>query len=261
MNSTNAPSSFAGIAGALLVSNDTVTIDQLSESMQQLAISREICAEVPAALLLLNQRKFDAIIVDLQLGVESNAILEKVRRSPSNRTAVIFAVSGSDAETLRAFKEGSNFVLRRPLSLTSIGRHLKVAYGLILRERRRYFRCPVEIPVAICGAGMPRVYGQTANVSESGMAIAASVSLRPGLTVQVHFTLPGRESQFVVGATICWCKETFLGLQFTSVSPHLTFELQEWLLERLEESLPEPLADEFRNLEMAGSSCKIPSSI
>jgi ActR/RegA family two-component response regulator len=249
MSNMNASPLSVNIADALLVSNDTVTIKQLSESMQQLAMSQEVCVEVPAALVLLNRRKFDAVIVDLQLGGEANAVLEEVRRSPSNRTAVLFAVSDSDAATVSAFKAGSSFVLRRPLSLTSIGRHLKVAYGLILRERRRYFRCSVEIPAAICRAGMPKVHGRTVNISESGMAITTSVSLQPGVKVQVHFTLPGHESWFVVGATICWCKETCLGLRFTSVSPHLTSELQEWLLQRLEENLPKSLADKFRGLE------------
>jgi hypothetical protein len=164
---------------------------------------------------------------------------------------VIFTVSDSDAETVDAFKAGSNFVMRKPLSLSSIGQSLKIAYGLILRERRRYFRCPVKIPVAICRAGMPNVDGQTVNISESGMAISTSVSLRPEAKVQVHFTLPGHQSQVVVGATIRWCKESCLGLHFTSVSPHLNSELQEWLLRRLEESLPGSIADKFRNLENA----------
>jgi PilZ domain-containing protein len=249
MSNMNTPPPFVGIAGALLVSNDAVTIKQLSESMQQFAISPEVCVEVPAALVLLDRRKFDAVIVDLQLRDQANAVLEKIRHSPSNRTAVIFAVSDGDAETVSAFKAGSNFVLRRPLFLTSIGKSLRVAYGLILRERRRYFRCPVKIPAAICRAGMPTVHGQTLNISASGMAITTSASLRPGVKVQVHFTLPGHESRFVVEAVICWCKETYLGLQFTSVSPHVTSEIQEWLLCRLEESLPESLAARFRSLE------------
>jgi ActR/RegA family two-component response regulator len=251
MSNINTPSPSVSIAGALLVSKDAATIKQLSESMQKLAIFPEVCVEVPTALVLLNQRKFDAVIVDLQLRGQANVVVEKARRSPSNRTAVIFTVSDSDAETVSAFKAGCNFVLRRPLSLTSIGRSLKVAYGLILRERRRYFRCPVKIPAAICRAGMPKVHGQTVNISESGMAITTPASLRPGVKVQVHFTLPGHKSRFVVGAAICWCKETYLGLQFISVPPHLTSELQEWLLRRLEESLPECLTNNFRNLENA----------
>ncbi len=248
MSNMNATPSSANSADALLVSNDAVTIEQLSESMQQLAIFPEVCIEVPTALVLLNRRKFDAVIVDLPLRGQANAVLETIRRSPSNRTAVIFTVSDSDAETVSAFKAGSDFVLRRPLSLTSIGQSLRVAYGLILRERRRYFRCPVKIPVAICGADMPEVHGQTVNISESGMAISTSIPLRPEVKVQVHFTLPDHESRFVVGATIRWCKESCLGLQFTSVSPRLTSELQEWLLRRLEEGLPGSVADKFQDL-------------
>jgi CheY-like chemotaxis protein len=244
----NLPLASVNVADALLISDDGATIKQLSESMQQLAIFPEVCVEVPTALALLNRRKFEAVVVDLHLRGQANAVLEQVRRSPSNRTAVIFTVSDSDAETVSAFKAGSNFVLRRPLSLTLIGQSLKVAYGLILRERRRYFRCPATLPAEICRAGMPTIHGQTINISGSGMAVTTPVSLRPGGKVQVHFSLPGHESQFGVEAVIRWCKETCLGLQFTSLSPHLTSELQEWLLHRLEESLPESLATKFSTL-------------
>ena len=248
MSNMNTPPPLSGIASALVVSNDAVTIEQIGESMQQLAVSQEAVGEVPSALVLLNWRKFDAVVVDLQLPGPAKTVLNRVRRSPSNRTAVLFAISDSDAETVSAFKAGSNFVLRRPLSLVSISKTLKVAFGMILRERRRYYRCPVKFPAAICRAGMPNVQGQVLNISENGIAITTSASLRPGMKVQVHFKLPGHASQFVVEAVICWCKETCLGLQFTSVSPHLTSELQEWLLRQLEDSLPEPLAERFRTI-------------
>src|ERR1039458_4664756 len=171
MSSANATAPSASMAGVLLVSNDAITIKQFSASMQQLAMSPEVCAEVRAALDLLNRRKFEAVIVDLQLGDQANAVVEKVRLSPANRTAVIFTISDSDPESAGAFKAGSNFVLRRPLSLASIDRNLKVAYGLIVRERRRYFRCPVDIPATICGPAEPEIHGQTLNISEGGVAI------------------------------------------------------------------------------------------
>jgi ActR/RegA family two-component response regulator len=241
-----APAPSASVGDVLLVCNDAVTVKQLGESMQQLAMTPEVCAELPTALSLLIQRKFDAVVLDLQLGSDANAILEKIRVSPWNRTAVLLTISNSDAETAGAFKAGSNFVLRRPLSLTAIDRSLKVAYGLIVRERRRYFRCPVEIPAKICRPAMPEIQGQTVNISEGGIAIASSVALEPDVKVQVQFTLPGLESQFAVESTICWRKETYLGLQFRSLSSDQTSALQEWLSRRLEESLPQSVADKFR---------------
>jgi hypothetical protein len=189
--------------------------------------------------------------VDLQLGDQAKAVLEKIRLSPANRTAVLFTISSSDAETAVAFKVGSNFVLRRPLSPASIDRGLKVAYGLIVRERRRYFRCLVEIPAAIYCPGEPPVRGKTLNISEGGVAINTSLALKPGVQVKVQFTLPDREINFEAQSTVCWSKEGYLGFQFSSLSPTLTSELQAWLSRRLEESLPESVADKFRSLEQA----------
>lgn len=255
MSNMNAPAPPEVLAATLLVSNDANTIKQLRESMQRFDMSPEVCGEVPAALVLLNRRKFEAVIIDLHPGGEATEVLEKIRRSPSNRTAVIFTVSGSDAETKGAFHSGSNFVLRKPLTARSVGRSLKVAYGLILRERRRYFRCPIEFPVAICRPGMPEIHGQTLNISENGMAIATSIALQPGVKVQLHFALPKNEWRFVIGATICWYKQSYLGLQFVSLSARLTSVLQEWLLQKLEESLPKSLVHKFRKLgKAAGKS-------
>jgi ActR/RegA family two-component response regulator len=248
MSSANA--SAPTVAGVLIVSNDKVTIAQLNQSMAKLAMSPETCAEIPTALGLLNSRKFEAVTVDFKLGAQANAIIEKIRLSPSNRTAVIFAISDSDAETAAAYKAGSNFVLRRPLTPDSIDRNMKVAYGLIVRERRRYFRCPVEIP-ALISRPDAEIRGKTVNISEGGIAISTAVPLGPGINVQVEFTLPGHQSRFVVGAAVCWCKDTYLGLQFTSLSPQVSSELQEWLARRLEESLPSSVTDKFRNNENA----------
>jgi ActR/RegA family two-component response regulator len=256
-----APAPSVSMGSALLVSNDAATIKQLSASVQQLAMSAEASFEVSTALGLLSQRKFEAVIVDLQLGDQARAVLEKIRISPANRTAVLFTISDSDAQTALAFKAGTNFVLRRPLSRASIDRSLKVAYGLIVRERRRYFRCPVEIPAAIRRPDMAEVRGQTLNISEGGIAITTSVLLQTGVQVQVQFTLPDHESRFTVESTICWCKEGYLGLQFTSLPPQLASELQEWLSRRLEESLPESVVGKFRSLEESPHSREEPRVI
>jgi hypothetical protein len=45
--------------------------------------------------------------------------------------------------------EQRTVILGDNISTQSIRSTLKPAYGLILRERRRYFRCPISIPVTI----------------------------------------------------------------------------------------------------------------
>ena len=230
---------------ALLASADPVTIQQFSHALQQLSVSPDVCQEVSAAIRQLNCRKFDAVIVDLQLGEQSGAIFDAVNLSPSNRTAVTFAISGSDAECI-VFRKKSEFVFERPLSAKSIEGTLKPAYGLILRERRRYFRCPLSIPVVILRRTKPEVRCNTVNVSEGGMALSTIVPLSQGEKVDVQFTLPGHEVPFVAESTICWLTTGHVGLRFVSLSQEHISELQGWLSRKLEEALPESVASQFQ---------------
>ena len=236
------------IAMALLVSADPVTIQQLSHALQELSISPDVCQEVPASIHLLNRRKLDAVIIDLQLGKQSELFLDEVHLSPSNRTAVTFAISGSDAEDT-AFRRKADFVFKRPLSAQSIRNTLKLAYGLILRERRRSFRCPISVPVTILRQSMPEVRCYSVNISEGGMAVSTFVPLSPGEEVQVRFALPGHEVTFSAESRICWLKTGHLGVRFVSLSEEHKFELQGWLSQKLEEMLPEFVARKFQKAE------------
>ena len=233
------------IALALLASADPVTIQQFSDALQELSIATDICQEVPAAVGLLNRRKFDAVIVDLQLGEQSGLIWDEVHLSPSNRTAVTFAISGGDAEGT-AFRKRSEFVFERPLSTQSIRRTLKPAYGLILRERRRYFRCPISIPVTILRQSVPEVRCYSVNISDGGIAVSTFVPLIAGEDVQVQFTLPDHKAPFLAESRICWWKTGHLGVRFVSLSREHKSELQDWLSRKLEEMLPEFVAAKFR---------------
>jgi ActR/RegA family two-component response regulator len=237
---------------ALLVSAHSETIQHLSRALQELSISPDVCQEVPASIRLLNCRKFDAVIVDLQLGEQSGLILDGVRLSPSNRTAVTFAISSSDADATAAFRKKASFVFERPLSAKAIRSTLKPAYGLILRERRRYFRCPLSIPIVILRQTLPEVHCNSVNISEGGMAVSTFVPLSPGEEVQVQFTLPDHKVSFVAESRICWWKTGHLGVRFVSFSPERKPELQDWLSRRLEEMLPEFVTGKFQRAE--GSS-------
>ena len=84
---------------ALLVSSDPPTIEQLSQSLQELAASTEVCTDIPNAIRLVNTRKFETVVVDLKLGEQSRSVLERVRLSPSNHTTVAFAITRSANES------------------------------------------------------------------------------------------------------------------------------------------------------------------
>ena len=78
----------------------------------------------------------------------------------------------------RRFAKKSQFVFERPLSAQSIRKTLKPAYGLILRERRRYFRCS---GLYSChhpeGKRGRRFACNSVNISGGGMALSTQVPL------------------------------------------------------------------------------------
>ncbi|MGA8064206.1 MAG: EAL domain-containing protein [Candidatus Sulfotelmatobacter sp.] len=241
--------SLMSIGLALLVSADPVTIQQFSLALRELSISPDACQDAASAGLLLKSRKFDAVIVDLQLGEQSGHILDEARLSPSNRTAVTFGIGDNDAKVTSAFRKKSQFVFERPLSAQSIHKTLKPAYGLILRERRRYFRYPVSIPVIIRSERIQEVWCNSVNISGGGMALSTQVPLLPGESVRVQFTLPDHTVPFFAESTICWSKTGRLGVRFVSISDEQKSELQVWLSQKLEETLPEFVAEQFRKEE------------
>jgi CheY-like chemotaxis protein len=238
----------AGIVGnVLLVSGDSLAIGQLAGIMQELALSVEVCGDVSTAIDRLKQRKFEAVVVDFLQKHNAIAVLEQLRSSPSNRTAVAFALTGGTLETTQALRAGASFALEKPLTYESVSHTLRAAYGLIVRERRRYFRCPVAVPATLSRKGMPVVYGETVNVSERGMAFRAPAPLTPGTEGMAEFSLPEPVLRIAAESRVCWNDHKGLaGLAFIFLPPAMSSELQGWLALRLEEQLPSPVTQKFQ---------------
>ena len=235
------------IGTALVVSEDEVATRQLAEAMQQLALSVEVCNKVPDALERVNHSKLEVAVIDFSLGDEATLILQQLRGSPSNRTAVIFAITGNSVETAYALKAGSSFALERPLTFDSIRHTLQAAYGLIVRERRRYFRYPISVPAAARRKGESEVFGKTVNVSERGMAFIGSTSLTPGAEVTMQFTVTDPRLAMTAECKVCWTNDRGQsGLSFQLLSSDLSGEWQAWLARRLEEQLPDLVTRRFQ---------------
>jgi ActR/RegA family two-component response regulator len=225
------------IGTALIVSGDAVATQQLGEALRELALSVEVCTKLSEALDRVNHRKLEVGVVDFSLGNQATLFFEQVRASASNRTAVTFAITSSSTETAYALKAGSSFVLERPLSLDSIRNTLNTAYGMIARERRRYFRCPISVPAAASRKGESEVFGRTVNISERGMAISTSTPLMPGTEVTMQFTLTNTHLAITAECKVCWHNDKGLsGLSFLFLPSNLSSELQAWLARRLEEA-------------------------
>ena len=235
------------LGNVLLVSRDMPASRLITHALEASALSVEVSAEVSDALDRLSHRKFEALIIDFSLADQSTACLPQVRSSPLNRTAITFAITSASDETARALKQGFSFVFERPLTPDSVSRTLKVAYGLIVRERRRYFRFPVSVPAVLSRKAESEVYARTLNISECGVALSTSVPLAPGSEGTVQFTLPDPSLRISADAKVCWNNEDGeAGLSFLFLPFDLASELQAWLAQKLEEQLPPQVVEKFR---------------
>ena len=248
LSSQIGPKAIPPIVGrALLVSKDSTIVEGLLGVMHQFAIAVEVCRDVPTAATLIHTRKFESIIVDLVLGGPAAQLIERIRFSPSNSNCVTFALldSAQGAE----LKTQPNFVIPKPFDDKQVRSMLKAALGLIIRDYRRYFRCPLTVPVLIDVDSKVQIPCQMMNISEGGLAITTTVNFDPGVTVKAEFTLPDASTVFSIDAEICWCdKKGCAGLHFRLVSPDQLVLLQDWLSQKIEQRIPEPVARLFRKL-------------
>ena len=236
----------AAAGTALVLCKDARTRELIINSLQPLAIRPELCEDLFSAARFLETNKFEAIIVDLLLGQEALLIMEQLRFSRTNRTAVTFAITPAGPSERPNLD--STFVLQRPLTDESVNQTLRAAYGLIVRERRRYFRCPIVVPAFIKAQQPSEFLCQTINVSEGGIAINARTMPDSTLPLAVRFSLPERSSQLFAQTEVCWRgHEGLLGLEFLSLANPEKAELQEWLARKLDETLPKNIAALFRS--------------
>ncbi len=182
---------------------------------------------------ILIAEKFDAVIVDcddLPGGVE---ILEGLRATPSNKNSVTFAiVNGKKTTTQQAFGLGVNFVLHKPLSALNASRCFNAALGFMLRERRRYFRHAVKMPV-IVSLKDKELKATSTDISEGGIALQMNNALPKNATPRLKFTLPGANLAFDIETELAWADiRGRVGLRFLNVPQSSVEQLERWLDEQ-----------------------------
>lgn len=251
------PASSRIVGRSLVLSNDSDVIGGLIASLQQFAITADVCPTMAIAAALINTRKFEVIVVDLALAEEVAEILERIRLSPSNQNSVTLAVVEQNHHPSPRIQP--NFWLRKPLTEDSVGSTLRASLGLIIRDYRRYFRCPIAVPLHVAIDKTAEIDCEMINISEGGLAIKTSVTFNPGALVNVEYSLPGEPTVFDMDAEICWCDHKGrAGLRFTSPSPEQQHLLQNWLSRKIEECIPEPVARLFQKHRQNGAPSVAP---
>jgi CheY-like chemotaxis protein len=226
----------------LVVSPEIQTIDTLCHFMEKAAMYVEVCSDMSSATRKLCHSKFEGVAIDFHEKTKAEQLMRTLHNMTSHGGAVVLAILDRNDDIQSAFKAGANFILERPFTAKILVPTLKASYSLMLRERRRYFRCPVQIPVSLITNSRFDILATSVNISEGGMALCTGVPLQVGEHLQVTMTLPGTNNPAKMKADVCWADNNGrLGLQFVQPSASVVDLLQSWLFERLQESQPEQI--------------------
>ena len=216
---------------ALLVTPDTSLVATFKGACSEMSIEAQATAASTTVPEDFWRSKFEAVLIDFDRVPNALPILTAVRQSPTNRNAVIFAVATQGGEQRRALTNSVNHVFERPLDNKEIRRVLHGAYDLMVRERRRYFRCGAEIPVLLVQTNSGVDFRcTTMNISSSGAALKVPSPLIPGEEIHLVLFLQGTDILVRAVGTVVWDdKHGKTGVSFQCASQQHQAKLDAWL--------------------------------
>ncbi len=216
---------------ALVVTRDTGLTATFTDISREFGISAQNSKSsnggVPDELTL---SKYEALLIDFETVPQTVPIFTTIRQSPANRNAVVFAVVGSADSRQRARDQGATFVLERPLEGEGIRRVLQAAYSLMTSERRRYFRCAIEVSAQMVREGGEEVSCKTINISSNGLAVSSPVAFNLGEKLQASLALQESGLRLRATATVVWDdKHGKTGLSIECAGALMQRKLDSWL--------------------------------
>jgi ActR/RegA family two-component response regulator len=215
---------------ALVLTADQWLSSLFGKASNELGMDAQIVNDAQLALKEVNRSKYDSVLLDFDTVSGTSEVLGVVRSSRSNKTAIIFAVATDSTQKKSASRDGATFLLHRPIDIAQIRRALAAAHGFMLGERRRYFRCGVELVVLLSRSdSLEHIHCTSMNISSSGMGVNAPTPLKPGEKLNVNCMLPGGICFRAIVKVIWDDRHGKSGLQFDSMQSDMQNKVQSWL--------------------------------
>ena len=171
----------------VLVSSDYALMQAVSKTVKKIGAKFVLVPTAHEARDCLNRRKIDGLFIDMEVP-GALGLIESTRRGTSNSKAVIFACLVNAKQSTQILAVGANFLLRKPLSEEGVAMHITISKELLLREQRRYFRHPVNLPVTL-KEGELEQQARLTNLSGGGLAVRTVKPLKYGAVLDFTFEL------------------------------------------------------------------------
>lgn len=170
---------------ALLLTADDDLRKTFEALFSDIKIIVQSCGDEATAESQIFSHKFETVVLDFDTFPGALPGRERLQQNRANKNIVIFAIATGEARR-KAVEYGASFIFDRPINPSRIAQVLRTAYGLMLRDRREYFRLPVELSVSIRRRSGEIVNCKTINVSRNGMAMSTPSTFTIGEDVEIN---------------------------------------------------------------------------
>lgn len=214
---------------AVIVSCDAQLLHIVTKALHDSGMEATTFEDANAANNYISRRKVDAVIVDSEVA-GATTLLKRVRETPSNSRTPTFATIHT-RELYGELAASAHFIMEKPLSQEHFDRALRAAHDLMLLERRRYHRQPLEIPVTMAYSnGEFFSSGAMINLSEHGFAVRCDRVLNRRELLEVRFVLPGLATRFHCSVEVVWGDSGGNGgVRFLALEKRFRDTLTKWI--------------------------------
>ncbi len=214
----------------VLVSSDYAMMQTVSKGVKKFGAKFVLVPTAHEARDCLNRRKIDGVFVDMEVP-GALGLIESTRKGTSNNKAVIFACLINARESTQILAVGANFLLRKPLTEDGVVVHITISKELLVREQRRYFRHPVNLPVTL-KEGEAEQQARITNLSGGGMAVRTVRRLKHGAVLDFTFELSMGVRISARGQVAWVSSEGMAGITLQTLRGKGSEQLDAWLASR-----------------------------
>lgn len=216
---------------AIIISDDVLTIRLLTALFQEIGVTPQVVTSIEALSKELDRTKYEAFVLDFDSVLSPPTLIHYARSNPANSKALVFAIVSNPVARQQAIAHGANFVFERPILSEDIRIVLGTSCDLLIRERRRYFRCASELPVLLIERKTSvEVQCKTINVSRTGMAVLTPSTWALGTEVDVTLFLQRPAPTIQGRGVVVWDdKHGKSGISFSCLTTKMQADLDLWL--------------------------------
>ena len=215
---------------AMIVSRDEQIVNLFSDVLGQMGIDVQHCSDESTAVSQVSSARFEAVVLDFDTVAEMAFLLQSIHESRSNKNALVFGLATEASALQRALQQQINVPFQRPLQTQRVVSILSAGYGLMLRDRRRYFRYGISVPVRLKRSSGEHLHCTSINISQNGTALCLTAALKLGESVEIVLAIPGVEGLVSARGTVIWDdKHGKAGVRFECSSEDDEKRLAAWL--------------------------------